>query len=46
VEKTTKYFLYLRSYEVKVLRENIKKLLKTEQEGLKKVVLHQLLKEV
>jgi hypothetical protein len=43
--KATKYASYiLGDYEVKVLRENIKTAMKTEQEGLLKSCLHQLLK--
>jgi hypothetical protein len=46
--KATKYASYiLGDYEVKVLRENIKLLsMKTEQEGLLKSCLHQLLKKL
>jgi hypothetical protein len=36
----------LGDYEVKVLRENIKTAMKTEQEGLFKSCLHQLLKKL
>jgi hypothetical protein len=44
--KATKYASYiLGDYEVKVLRENIKTAMKTEQEGLLKSCLHQLLKK-
>jgi hypothetical protein len=45
--KATKYASYiLGDYEVKVLRENIKTAMKTEQEGLLKSCLHQLLKKL
>jgi hypothetical protein len=37
--------LHIGDYEVKVLRENIKTAMKTEQEGLLKSCLHQLLKK-